>query len=446
MRINQNISAMTTYRAMANHQNGVAKATERLSSGLRINRAADDAAGLAISEGLRSQVNGLAQASRNGLDGVSLLQTAEGNLNETHAALQRMRTLAVQAANGTNSPDNLQHIQAEMTQLMGEIDRIADSTEFNGIPLLDGTFQKKSLQVGANAGDNKLVTIASSKTEAVSPRPAQLALWNLDEDAERSKLPNPLVVEHGLDTTGEKVTATIDLTSLPANVTDLAAQLNAHPEFSASFEAATGDIREADGTLRPSANIIITAKQPGKGAVTVPGVGDLYTKTRTGRDEVPEQYGGYHAAELLGSIDVTRQAGSQTSVVQNPGTPAGGGSEGFGDADYRPTPARPPGDPYTVTHTWGSGAADAITRIDRAIAIVSKGRAEMGATQNALGHAINNLGVAGENLAISESRIRDADMAKEMTMMKKQQILLEASMSMLAQVNKVPQTVLSLLG
>lgn len=438
MRINQNISAMTTYRAMASHQNGVAKATERLSSGLRINRAADDAAGLSISEGLRSQVNGLAQASRNGLDGVSLLQTAEGNLNETHAALQRMRTLAVQAANGTNSPDNLQHIQAEMTQLMREIDRIADSTEFNGIPLLDGTFQKKSLQVGANAGERKLVTIASSKMEAVSPQPAQLALWNLDQDAERAKLPNPLVVEHGLDTSGEKVTATIDLTPIPANVTDLAAQLNAHPEFSASFQATTGNIRAADGTLRPSANIIIAAKQPGKGAVTVPGVGDLYTKTRTGRDEVPEQYGGYHAAELLGPIDITRQAGSEDYKYTSPG---GSGYEGFGDADLTPRP------PSTVegTRTWGSGADDAITRIDRAIAIVSEGRAEMGATQNALSHTINNVGVAGENLAISESRIRDADMAKEMTTMKKQQILLEASMSMLAQVNKVPQTVLSLL-
>lgn len=178
MRINQNLPAMFAYRALTNTQNGLTTTTERLSSGLRINRAADDAAGLAISEGLRAQANGLDQAQRNTGDGISPMRTAEGGLNETHAVLQRMRTLAVQAANnGVMTSDNLKAIQAEMTELTAEIDRIAYKTEFNGTNLLDGSFRNKSLQVGANAGDTQLVTIASSIVEAVPASPAGTALW-----------------------------------------------------------------------------------------------------------------------------------------------------------------------------------------------------------------------------------------------------------------------------
>ncbi|GAB97473.1 flagellin [Kineosphaera limosa] len=149
MQINQNISALFAYRSLTNNQNGVSTSMERLSSGLRINRAADDAAGLAISENMRTQVNGLNQGARNAGDGISLLRTAEGALNETHAILQRMRTLAVQAANvGVMTSENLQMVQVEMGQLIAEIDRIAYETEFNGTSLLDGTFREKSCRWG----------------------------------------------------------------------------------------------------------------------------------------------------------------------------------------------------------------------------------------------------------------------------------------------------------
>lgn len=190
MFINTNGSAMFAYRSLAKNQNGIATATERLSSGLRINRAADDAAGLAIAENMRGQVNGLNQGARNAGDGVSLLRTAEGGLNETHAILQRMRTLAVQAANsGVMSSDNLRAIQAEMTQAMAEIDRIAYGAEFNGQTLLDGTFRDKKLQVGANAGDVKTVSIVSTiiaevpaipARPAIPPEPARVALWEVE--------------------------------------------------------------------------------------------------------------------------------------------------------------------------------------------------------------------------------------------------------------------------
>ncbi|GAB48118.1 flagellin N-terminal helical domain-containing protein [Mobilicoccus pelagius] len=446
MRINQNVAAMNAYRHTSANQGGVGSAMERLSSGLRINRAADDAARLAISEGMRAQANGLGQAVENIGAGIDLLQTAEGDLHETHAVLQRMRTLAVQAANGTNSAENRQQIQAEMNQLMAQIDTIADSTQYNGMPLLDGTFVKKDLQVGANAGDTKTITIGSPLVGATPAQAPAFALWNLDKADERAKLPNPFVVEQALTTTGEKIRVSVPLDPMPTDASELAARLSADPTFSAAFEATTGPIVEADGTRRPAANLIITAKEKGAGEVRVPNTGGLLTKTRGGRDEVQEGgYSGYHAVELLGGpIDVTTEAGSE--VVTWPPRPGGiaPDGEGFGSADYVPRVVPPsPGGSDVVTRS--SGAADAIARIDRAIERVSRGRAEMGATQNALQHAARSNGLAAENLALSESRIRDADIAKEVTSLQRHQVLCQASLSMLAQANKVPESILSLL-
>lgn len=447
MRITQNIAAMSASRAATTNQTGVDRAMERLSSGLRINRAADDAAGLAIAQGMRAQANGLEQAVRNVNDGISLLQTAEGSLDEDHAILQRMRTLAVQAANGTNDPGTLRHIQAEMTQLMVDIDRIAGATQFNGMPLLDGTFRQKSFQVGANAGEATTVTIGDVVSPAVPGTPPRFALWNLDDPVVRSAVPNPFVVTQKLTTTGEARTVSVPLSSAPTSATELADLLRADPAFDAAFEVSTGSIRMADGTSRPNVNIVITARQPGAGKVSVPVPEGLKTKTAPGTDPIPEEYGGYRAVDLLGGpIDVVRQAGASTVIVKDPGSPSGSGYEGLGDADQRPTPPRPAGPDRTVTTTWSSGALEAIERIDRAIARVSLGRAEMGATQNALAHTARSAGVAAENLVHAESRIRDADIAREVTQMQRWQTLCQSSVSMLAEAHTVPQTLLKLLG
>jgi len=163
MRINHNIMALNAYRQLSINNTGVQKSLEKLSSGLRINRAGDDAAGLAISEKMRGQIRGLEQASRNSQDAISLIQTAEGALNETHAILQRMRELVVQAGNlGTNQPEDLQAIQDEIQSLLAEINGIAERTQFNGKTLLDGDFASTSLifQIGANEGQQLLLTIA----------------------------------------------------------------------------------------------------------------------------------------------------------------------------------------------------------------------------------------------------------------------------------------------
>ncbi|MDG2769804.1 flagellin, partial [Vibrio parahaemolyticus] len=153
MRINQNISAMNTYSRLTAANNAKSSSLAKLSSGLRINKAGDDAAGLTISEKMRGQIGGLNQAIRNAQDGISLIQTAEGALNETHSILNRMRDLAVQAANDTNTNDDRTAIQQEVNELVSELDRIADTTQFNTQALLDGTFSSKIIHIGANSGE-----------------------------------------------------------------------------------------------------------------------------------------------------------------------------------------------------------------------------------------------------------------------------------------------------
>ncbi len=167
MRINNNISALNAWRGLTNTDNALSKSLEKLSSGLRINRAGDDAAGLAISEKMRGQIRGLNMAIKNAQDGISLIQTAEGALTETHAILQRMRELAVQAANDTNTTKDREELQKEVNQLLEELDRIADNTEFNTKKLLDGSVASFTFHIGANEGQKMELSIASMKTTAI---------------------------------------------------------------------------------------------------------------------------------------------------------------------------------------------------------------------------------------------------------------------------------------
>lgn len=225
MRINHNIASLNTYRQLSANNVNTQKSLEKLSSGLRINRAGDDAAGLAISEKMRGQIRGLEQATRNAQDGISLIQTAEGALNETHSILQRMRELAVQGANDTNTDDDRAQIQEELNQLMSEIDRIATDTQFNTLPLLGGTFEA-TLQVGANgnqiiafsiaAMSSGALTLSTSNITVIDNASASIAINAIDDaikavSSERSKmgaLQNRL--EHtinNLSTSAENLTA-----------------------------------------------------------------------------------------------------------------------------------------------------------------------------------------------------------------------------------------------
>ncbi|MGY4113363.1 MAG: flagellin [Bacillaceae bacterium] len=180
MRINHNISALNTYRQLSFNNTQTAKNLEKLSSGYRINRAGDDAAGLAISEKMRGQIRGLEMAQKNAQDGISLIQTAEGALTETHAILQRMRELAVQAANDTNVTADRTAIQDEIDALVSEINRIAGNTEFNTQNLLDGTFSGKKFHIGANSGQSITVTIGTMNANALGTTSLKIASVKVD--------------------------------------------------------------------------------------------------------------------------------------------------------------------------------------------------------------------------------------------------------------------------
>lgn len=182
MRINNNVSALNSWRQLSNTDRNMDKSLEKLSSGYRINRAADDAAGLAISEKMRGQIRGLNQATRNAQDGISLLQTAEGALNESHAILQRMRELTVQAGNGTNETQDLAAIQAEIDALIEELDGIATRTQFNGKDLLDGSFTGVDLQIGANAGQQLTISIDDMRSTALGVNGVDVTSIAFDTD------------------------------------------------------------------------------------------------------------------------------------------------------------------------------------------------------------------------------------------------------------------------
>ncbi len=382
LRINQNIDAVNSYRNLSVTQGQMSKSLEKLSSGFRINRAADDAAGLAISEGLRSQIGGLKVAVRNTQDGVSVVQTAEGALTETHSILQRMRDLAVQSANDSNDTNSRAAIDAEATALNDELTRIADKTTFNNVNLLDGSFTGKEFQVGYAAGDTITVDIQGGSKAAT----------NLFTDSTISA-GGTFTFSQAADATGPVTSSAISVTTgtigVTASVKETVDALNADTAFNTAFKASI------DST---TGQMLVTATSGNGSAVTV--------------------------------------ATTATGVTAGAGTAESGTGGGFSATDLGTA---------GIDLTTQSGANSAISVIDSAIKTVSTSRANLGALQNRFEHTINNLNVTAENLSASESRIRDTDMAQEMMSFTRAQILSQAGTAMLAQANQAPQGVLSLL-
>lgn len=382
--VNTNIAAINSYRNLSTTDSQMNKSLEKLSSGYRINRAADDAAGLAISEGLRSQIGGLKVAVRNTQDGVSVVQTAEGALTETHSILQRMRDLAVQSANDSNDTNSRAAIDAEADALRAELTRIADKTTFNNVQLLNGSYTDKKFQVGYAASDTIAVSISGGGRAAYNvftdSIPTAGGTWTFTQAA---------------DTTGPVTSAAISVTTAAgvggSTVADVVNNLNADTAFKTAFKAS---IDSATGNLKVTA-LSGNGSAVGFTAGTVTGVtaGTGVAEAATG--------GGFSDVDLgLAAVDLTSQTGANT----------------------------------------------AIGLLDTAIQTVSTARANLGALQNRFEHTINNLNVTAENLTASESRIRDTDMAKEMTNFSRTQILSQAGTSMLAQANAASQSILKLLG
>ncbi|HZK02768.1 MAG TPA: flagellin [Anaerovoracaceae bacterium] len=458
MRINHNIAALNTYRQLTGNTNNTSKSLEKLSSGLRINRAGDDAAGLAISEKMRSQIRGLDQASRNANDGISLIQTAEGALNETHAILQRMRELAVQASTDTNTAPDRAEIQKEMDQLRAEIDRIGDTTEFNTMKLVNGSQSQRAKLDDANAA--KLVS--AKAVDALKPGDYTVAV------AEGS-------VSHvGANVNGADTVALADVgsdykvgDSFKINITmTKAAVEGADPEpaeYSVTLLNAEGDqIGKLSDQTDLTAELTFGS---GESAISVTIEGNLEDKA-----SVEFTY------EIEAEYTVTNTAAETktATITSNNGKVNIGGFEleVNGDLEEEETTITVEGEALQlqvganenqsirlsigdmraealkindVTVDTHANAKKAITTLQSAIDSVSSERSKLGAMQNRLEHTIKNLDTSAENLQASEGRIRDVDMAKEMMEFTKNNILSQASQAMLAQANMQPQSVLQLL-
>jgi len=386
MRINHNISALNAWRSISNTRYAMSKTLERLSSGLRINRAGDDAAGLAISEKMRGQIRGLNMAVKNAQDAISLIQTAEGALTEVHSILQRMRELAVQASSDTNTNVDRAQIQKELDQLREEINRISRTTEFNTKKLLDGKIEDFRNQPDAKvvtAGNINLQVSGYSATGAVE---------------------GTYVVEVGQLSGTETSQLDVKITLITAGgvtstLTTIGALSAAIGNITFTWNKAL-DISDFGGAL-PRAEIVDSA------VARVEGI-------NTGNEQLVFQIGANEGHNMIAGIDdMSAKALGLTS--------------------------------QSLKVTDQNSAERTIMIVDGAIHRVSTARAALGAIQNRLEHTISNLGVAAENLTAAESRIRDADMAKEMMTFTKQQILLQSGMSMLAQANALPQSVLQLM-
>lgn len=408
MIINHNLNAMNAHRNMSSNTVSAGKSMEKLSSGLRINRAGDDAAGLAISEKMRGQIRGLDQASRNAQDGISLIQTAEGALNETHSILQRMRELAVQSSTDTNVNIDRKAIQDEMNQLTEEINRISDTTEFNTQKLLNGGFNG-TFQIGANESQtvnlkiNKIDTASLGLTSTNSMESIALtADSNLKDGTYTIKGTNLVDVDGNTvgTTDGTKITVNTKDTSFVTSVAGEGAIITVKDGKADIKNTMTGNaLKLAPGNYEVKGTNILKdgkiAGTLGANKMTIDGIGD-----------VTEAELGFKANEL--------KAGATFTI---------NGS----DVSTRAT------------------AEGSITAINNAIESVSTERSKLGAYQNRLEHTIANLNTSSENLQSSESRIRDVDMAKEMMNFSKNNILSQAAQAMLAQANNQPQGVLQLL-
>ena len=411
MRIQHNIMAMNAYRNYANNTSSLSKNLEKLSSGYKINRAGDDAAGLAISEKMRAQITGLDKAQDNAKDGISLVQTAEGALTEVHDMLNRMYELAEQSANGTfEDGTDRKQLQKEVDQLKSEINRIADSANFNGIKLLDGS-------MSAN-GTTTIKSAASTQAAGVDVNIVADSVF--DANGSRSELKFSFSVVSKASDMGAKVDKNGNVTISVARATAGQASYSA-----ADIQALLSKVTAQGADV--SADMVNAAKNA---TVTGAGIQDA-TGAGAGKWTALKKSNGGNAVANAGKpltlqIGDTSDSFNQLKVgIKDCHVAALGLTDmKIGDQD---------------------SAAKALDKIKSAINYVSDVRGTLGATQNRLDHTINNLSVMQENIQDAESTIRDTDVADEMMAYTKNNILIQSAQAMLAQANQVPQGVLQLL-
>lgn len=492
--INTNVASLNAQRNLNSSQGALSTSLQRLSSGLRINSAKDDAAGLAISERMTSQIRGLDQATRNANDGISIAQTAEGGLGTSGDLLQRMRELAVQSANASNSASDRKALQLEVSQLQQELTRVATTTEFNGQKMLDGTFTGAQFQVGANANQVISFSIGSAKAADIGSYKLQASTAagsNLEATGAAAAVANTRMAGQTLTVAGNGTSKAVTVTAGDSAKT-VADSINAQ-------SASTGVTAKAEtnatlsglataGTLTfnlygSNASAVAISATVGSttdlsalaqainGATAQTGItatasgGTVSLKSADGYDIKLENF--LNSAGTGGTIALTGtdSAGAAVGTAATLGAATGTDSSSVGGQLTFSSPSA-----YTVTTNTANtvfaattpngstlstvaavdisttaGANAALDVIDGALSSVNNLRAGLGAVQNRFSSTITNLQTTSENLSASRSRIRDTDFAHETAQLSRNQILQQAGTAMLAQANQLPQQVLSLL-
>ncbi len=385
--INTNISSLNAQRNLSSSSMDLATSLQRLSSGLRINSAKDDAAGLAISSRMSTQINGMNVAMRNANDGVSLAQTAEGSLASVSDALQRIRELAVQSVNATNSSSDRAAIDTEAQQLKGEINRVASQTNFNGVKLLDGSFANQTFQVGANSGETiDVTTIVDAQSTALGTTTVNTTDYATSGTAILTANISD-IADGEIVINGENIGAVTAGATGTSAATAIVAAINGNANLATAGITASV---VSDAVVFASTDVGITATL--SGAATGPSTG-------------------------LASLTEVQSAGTPATVV------------GFDTLDL----------------TTAAGSNTAIQFMDSALEAVNTARADLGAIQSRFESVVSNLAINSENISAARGRILDADFAAETANLTRNQILQQAGTAMLAQANQIPQNVLSLL-
>ena len=485
MFINTNQSALNAQRQLSSTTSSLGTSFQRLSSGLRINSAKDDAAGLSISTRFSAQIRGLNQAVRNSNDGISLAQTAEGALNETTNILQRIRELAVQPANDTNNDNDRASLQAEVSQLKTELDRIADTTTFNNNSILDGSFLARDLQVGANVGETIKVSVAgaaasdlarqaryeSNAADFVSAASINSGGGAVSIDGhlgsatirdtvdaddgvsttlnDASAIAKAKAVNASSDSTGVRAIVNATSVTLGANVTGIT--LDGNNYLVLNNEEISGfrvEDNDASGALVDAINAV----SDDTGVVaTLSADSELVLTAADGRN-IELTFNGTTAASIGVTGGENAATAAATTVVATGSITlqsnelfelTGGDELGFSDGVYGVNSDK---SVDSVNISTREGAVEALDVIDLALENVSSSRANLGALQNRLESTINNLSTTSENLSASRSRILDADFAAETAQLSRNQIIQQAGVSILAQANQQPQIALALLG
>ncbi|CAD2225380.1 B-type flagellin [Pseudoalteromonas sp. 3J6] len=478
--VNTNVASINAQRNLSKSSDALGTSMQRLSSGMKINSAKDDAAGLQIANRLSSQINGLGVAQRNANDGISMSQTAEGAMTESSNILQRMRDLALQSANGSNDADARAALQKEVGALQQELTRIAETTKFGGTSLLDGSFGTKQFQVGSNANETINVSLRDVSADAIGANEIKGAATSTVSalgDVQTVNLAGNIVTSAdtlSINGTDVSVGANQGAATIADTINSSGSGVNAEAKLETTIGAikagsssvieikkgATAvdsyDLGDFGGDMARLANEMqadgydavfdeakdeITFKATNIDGIDVTGAGDTSAFT----------IGGQAVASTAGSLSVSAELNlSSADKIGISGTSAnelfGKGAAGADIASTGGTSELTSVESVDISGATSAGAQDAIKAIDAALAQIDAQRADLGAVQNRFGFTIANLSNVSENVSASKSRIQDTDYAAETAKLTKNQIMQQAGTTILAQSNQLPQAALSLLG